>query len=79
MAFNLNDLVLTAYTPNTIDPPQVPVTILDLERIENDGCVDMLLPMVDPCPNYGAYRMLVGNWICCDMCEVCYDNLTKSE
>lgn len=65
-----------AYIPPTLPPPQEPPTILDCERSE--GCFDMALPLADPCPSCGAFRMRVGDWACYGFCGVCYDNLDES-
>ena len=58
-------------------PPQLPVTILDLERATE--CYDMMLPMADPCPNCGAFRMQVGDWVCWGHCFRCFINLSSKE
>ena len=52
-----------------IAPPQLPVTILDIERAE--GQFDMSLPMADPCPTCGVTRMSVGDYVCFGECWTC--------
>lgn len=51
-------------------PPQLPVTIIDLDRATD--CYDMNIPMADPCPACGGFRMLVGDWVCWGFCYGCY-------
>lgn len=72
---NLDELIsYEEYVAATkVEPPQRPPTILDLERAE--GCFDMHLPLADPCPSCGAFRMQVGDWVCFGLCSVCYDAL----
>jgi hypothetical protein len=50
-------------------PPQLPVTIIDMER--TSGIYDMHLHMADPCPNCGAFNMHVGDWVCWGACYPC--------
>lgn len=55
-------------------PPQYPVSILDLHRIEH--AVDMYLPLQDPCPRCGAFNMQVGDYVCYEMCSICIAECT---
>jgi len=50
-------------------PPQIPVSIIDMER--GKGTFDMSLPMQDPCPACGAFRMRVGDYACWGTCFIC--------
>jgi hypothetical protein len=52
-----------------VEPPQLPVRIIDLERV--DGCMDMDHHMGDPCPECGAYNWRLGDWACYGMCWPC--------
>lgn len=52
-----------------LDPPQLPVTIIDLER--SNGCFNMHLHMADACPSCGAFNMHVGDYVCWGMCYPC--------
>jgi len=56
---------------DAIEPPQLPVTILDTVRA--NGCFDMHHHMSDPCPECGAFRMQVGDWVCYGICGACYE------
>lgn len=60
-------------------PPQVPVTIRDLEV--TDRRCSMELSMADPCPECGGFNMLVGDWVCFGSCEHCFKSkaYTKAE
>lgn len=53
----------------TIEPPQLPVTIRDMEQA--DGSFDMHLHMADPCPACGAFNMQVGDYACFGVCDIC--------
>lgn len=53
-----------------IEPPQTPVTILDLERAK--GCFDMELQMADMCPSCGGNCMSVGDYVCWGECYHCF-------
>lgn len=71
-------LELTKFLDLTITtPPQIPVTILDLERTE--GYFEGLLPMADPCPHCGGFNMKVGDWVCWGLCFSCYTLLSNFE
>jgi hypothetical protein len=61
----------------TEQPPQIPVTILDMERAS--GCFDMNLQMADPCPNCGGFNMKVGDWVCWGTCYRCYVDAENEE
>jgi len=50
-------------------PPQLPVTIIDIERSRR--CFDMHLPMADPCPRCGGHNMQVGDYVCYGVCSHC--------
>lgn len=67
------DIFLSAFEwkePPDIEPPQYPVSIIDVERCPP---MKMDLPMQDPCPVCGAFRMRVGDWVCFGFCAICYD------
>lgn len=73
--FDPNNLTLECMSdlgPPPAEPLQTPVTIIDLER---GPCVDMHLPMADPCPECGGHNMKVGDWACYGICFRCYDKL----
>lgn len=65
--FDLNELDDEDWVP--VEPPQIPVTILDIERTQR--CFDMHLPMADPCPTCGGVNMQVGDWVCYGQCSKC--------
>lgn len=54
-----------------IDPPQVPVSVIDLERAGIDRYVHVNTPMSDPCASCGAFRMVAGEWYIFGQCERC--------
>lgn len=56
-------------------PPQLPVTILDMERSPVGHTFDMELPMADPCPSCGGFNMRVGDWVCHGSCWPCEEQL----
>ncbi len=59
-------------------PPQLPATILDLERTDDSKYVyDMHQPMADPCPACGGFRMALGDWICWGTCYRCFEAFTE--
>lgn len=51
------------------EPDILPVQQRELEI--TDKIVNMELPMADPCPNCGAFRMMVGDWVCYGHCGIC--------
>lgn len=53
-----------------VQPPQLPVSIIDVDR--NVECFAMHLPMQDPCPRCGGFRMQVGDYVCWGFCYACY-------
>lgn len=55
MNFGERNLVATQARYETCEPPQTPVTVIDLER--SPVCFDMDLPMADPCPSCGGFCM----------------------
>ncbi len=61
----------------SLEPPQMPVSALDVDR--TNGCFEMMLPMADPCGKCGAFRMLVGDYVCWGFCTACYNLLTDEE
>ncbi len=60
------------HCPPLDEPPQLPVSILDMKR--SGACFNMDLHMQDPCPKCGGFRMSVGDWVCWGFCYVCYSN-----
>lgn len=55
-------------------PPQLPATILDMERAE--GSFDMMLTMADACPGCGSVgAMRVGDRACWGQCYACFSSL----
>lgn len=65
-------LVSDKDTRNTT-PPQLPVSIRDMEVDPSSHAFDMHLPMQDPCPHCGGFRMVVGDYACWGMCYACYE------
>ena len=62
----------TSRSEHTAEPPQTPVTIRDMELGAAKGeYYDMSLHMADPCPECGAFRMLVGDYACFGVCQSC--------
>jgi hypothetical protein len=51
------------------EPPQLPVTILDIDRAKY--CYSMDHFMADMCPNCGGNNMQLGDYVCWGMCYVC--------
>lgn len=63
--------------PAHIEPPQRPVTILDMER---SGCTPgMDDPMADPCPRCGGFRLRVGDWVCWRTCYPCFRSFVRKD
>lgn len=52
-------------------PEITPVSNIDLERNDPVNSASMFLHMSDPCPNCGAFNMLVGDWACYGQCSPC--------
>jgi hypothetical protein len=72
MSFNFS-LDATCKDDRPCDPPpQVPVSIIDIEH-RMAGVYDMDLHMSDPCPKCGAFSMLVGDYVCWGTCLHCYE------
>jgi hypothetical protein len=54
----------------TIDPPQTPVTIRDIE-VTGDFYHETL-HLADPCPACGAFNMQVGDYMYIGFCSKCW-------
>ena len=68
---NLDDLLgeVTELDPLIAHPEVFPPSIRDCEMAS--GCFDMFIPLADPCPGCGAFRMRVGDWVCSGFCDIC--------
>lgn len=65
----LNDWIDVIPPPAT--PDILPPSIRDVDM---GPPIDMSLPMQDPCPGCGAFRMQVGDYVCLGVCGICEDS-----
>lgn len=58
-----------------------PLSIRDVDKAleesprTDDVDLDAHLPLRDPCPSCGAFRLTVGDYICTGVCDACIDYL----
>lgn len=71
----IKDLVIHYKPISYREPPQQPISILDIERSNEE--FNMLQPLQDGCPRCGAFNMNAGDYICFGYCYVCFDNELK--
>lgn len=67
---------ITEYEPPNELPEILPPSIRDVNM---GSCYEMFLHMQDPCPNCGAFNMLLGDYVCYNMCSPCFEELNKEK
>jgi len=70
---NPTDMVLDY---GRVIPDVLPVSMRDVYMSDP---LEMNLFMSDPCPNCGAFRMMVGDYVCWGICYICFSKMVGDE
>lgn len=76
-----DDLELDEHpNPPTVEPEVTPPSGRDAAAVLARGeTFDLLLPLADPCPVCGAFRMCVGDYVYLGCCTPCFEYQTYGD
>ena len=70
---DLKDIEFDPEVPYPVYPP----SMRDVDMHPYPGSMDV--PMSDPCPKCGAFRMLTGDYMCIGACMICWNEAVAQE